>query len=118
MKKNCDYCGKEFHTEYPTKLYCSLKCANQAYWSREEDDYKYSPESAEPIRVFHCKNCGKEVKIFSRLDQRTTYCCGKCAANFARKLAAERQRKRRGNLGVSAGMSLGSLIRREKRNLD
>ena len=76
MKKFCKQCGKEFLTEYPTKLYCSLKCANAAYFEREESDYKYLPETAEPFFIFNCAECGKEVKIYSKYDQRHTYCCG------------------------------------------
>lgn len=118
MIKKCEFCGKEFVTEYPTKLYCSVYCAEKAYWDREESDYNYLPDSVEPLFIFNCKNCGKEVKIFSRLDQRHTFCCGKCAASYKRKLAAERRRKSKGNIGMSGGMSLVSLIKREKRNLD
>ena len=72
MKKFCKQCGKEFLTEYPTKLYCSLKCANAAYFEREESDYKYLPETAEPFFIFNCAECGKEVKIYSKYDQRHT----------------------------------------------
>ena len=119
MKKVCKHCGSVFLTEYPTKIYCSLKCANAAYFEREESDYKYLPESAEPLYTFTCAHCGKEVKIFSKYDQRCTYCCGKCAKLAKQARAAERRKKQRGdNLGMSQGMSLGSLIRRENRDLD
>ena len=119
MKKFCKHCGKEFLTEYPTKFYCSLKCANAAYFEREESDYKYLPETAEPFFIFNCAECGKEIKIYSKYDQRHTYCCGKCAKKASIRRANERNRKMRGdNLGMSTGMSLGSLIRSENRSLD
>lgn len=118
MKKVCKHCGKEFFTEYPTKLYCSLNCANAAYYEREESDYKYLPETTEPIFTFECAECGKEVKIYSKYDQRHTYCCGKCAKKAKNRRESERAKKRRGgNVGMSGGMSLGSLIRRERRDL-
>ena len=114
MKKTCSCCGEKFYTEYPTKVYCSEKCALQAYYKREESDYKYLAETAEPIFIFNCAECGKEVKIFSKYDQRNTYCCGKCAKKASIRRAKIRNTKHRGdNLGMSGGMSLSSLKRRE-----
>ena len=66
-----------------------------------------------------CPTCGKTVFIYSRTDQRSSYCCGKCAVKYRNKLSLERNIKKRGdNLGMSSGMSLQSLIRRERRDLD
>ena len=63
-------------TEYPSKVYCSEKCATKAYYEREESDYKYVAESEEPLFTFECAECKKVVKIYSKYDQRHTYCCG------------------------------------------
>jgi len=118
MKKFCKLCGAEFVTEYPTKIYCSEKCANAAYYEREESDYKYLPETLTPIFAFECAECGKEVEIYSKYDQRHTYCCGKCAKKASIRLARLRNQKvRSDNLGMSGGMSFGRLILRERISL-
>lgn len=120
MIKYCENCEREFETEYPTKLYCSKSCADLAYYKREESDYQFLPDSSEPLFSFDCKNCGKHVDVYSKYDQRTTYCCGKCALAYARSRERRRLAKQRytSNIGMSGGMSLGSLIRREARSVD
>ena len=120
MLKHCEYCGKPMETDYPNKRFCSENCSKKARFERDESyyDFPHAPD-AEPIFSFQCKNCGKEVKVYSKYDQRISFCCGICAKQF--KKVKERQRladKKSSNIGMSGGMSLGSLIRRESRSVD
>ena len=119
MIKTCEHCGKIFETEYPTKLYCSKHCTKAARFDRDESYYQFPHEpDAEPLFTFECTNCGKTVKVYSRYDQRTRFCCGQCAKKYELSQNRKQQSKRRGgNMGLSGGMSLGSLIRREARDL-
>ena len=119
MMKVCPECGKTIYTEYPSKIYCSENCARKARFSRDESYYEFPHlPTDEPLYSFQCKNCGKTVNVYSKYDQRTTFCCGICAAKWHHLRASQRLSKHRPtNLGMSGGMSLGSLIKREKRAL-
>lgn len=69
-----------------------------------------------PIDSFTCRQCGRTVEIFDRFDKRTVYCSRACEKKYWRE-----QSKRKhvaANRGMSGGMSLNSLIRRERRDLD
>ena len=119
MLKACAYCGKVFDTEYPGKKYCDKKCANNAAKYRDESFYVYPKESETPLFEFDCAECGKHVSIYSRYDQRNRYCCGICAEKAKKRRAAQHRSKHRPtNIGMSGGMSLKSLIRRESRSAD
>lgn len=115
----CPTCGKNFAPRAKNQIYCSRKCERRAYNARYlNGDAKPDIPDALPIDEFICKNCGKVVFIYDRSDQRTVYCSGKCFVAYQKKRAAQRAARVRGNLGVSGGMCLGSLIRRERRDLD
>ena len=118
MLKHCEFCGKLFQTDYPSKRFCNESCARKARFTRDESFYFFPHEQdAEPLFSFKCKNCGKEVKIYSKYDQRNTFCCGICAKNFrTRKRKILNAKKHGANIGLSGGMSLGSLARRESRS--
>lgn len=118
LEKNCPICRKNFVTEYPSKIYCSEKCAEVAYFKRDESEYKYLPDSAEPIFTFECAECKKLVKVQSKYDQRHRYCCGKCAAKAKNRRANLKRQRLRGENGISRGMSLNGLIWREKFTLE
>ena len=116
----CKFCKTNFEPKTKSQIFCSRKCerANASYNYANRDEPNITA-TTRPIAEFTCKNCGKSVFIYSRSDQRSTYCCGKCAVKYKNKLAKERRIKKRGdNLGISSGMSLSSLIRRERRNRD
>ena len=121
MIKTCPECGKLFSTDYPTKIYCNKKCADKAAAKRDESyyDFPHDPD-AEPLFSFECSNCGKTVHVYSKYDQRSRFCCGKCAYAFKSGVEAMRLAKQRytSNLGMSGGMSFGSLIKREARSAD
>lgn len=116
----CPVCNKSFEPRAINQIYCSHEhkelAQRQRYMQRDEPPV---PINATPIDEFICKNCGKTVFVYDRSDQRSSYCCGKCAVKYRNKLTKERATKKRGdNLGMSSGMCLGSLIRRERRSLD
>lgn len=69
-----------------------------------------------PINSFVCRTCGKSVDIYDRHDKRTVYCSHACERKYWRDVT--KHRNRNGNIGLSGGMSLQSLIRREKMSLD
>lgn len=121
MKKVCEHCGKVFETSYPSKIFCNKNCAKAERFERDESfyDFPHAPD-AEPLFSFQCKNCGKEVKVYSKYDQRNTFCCGICAKQFQNSVERKRLAKQRytANIGMSGGMSLGNLIRRERRSAD
>lgn len=115
----CPQCHKDFKPRAVNQKYCSYTCERVAQHQRYLDrDEPPVPEYVRPIDEFICKCCGKTVFIYDRHDQRTTYCSGKCCAAYQKKLASQRAGRVRGNLGMSGGMCLGSLIKRERRDLD
>ena len=115
----CPQCNKSFTPRAVNQKYCSHQCQNlagtQRYFERDEPPI---PVGARPIDEFICKTCGKTVFIYDRFDKRTAYCSGKCCIAYCKKLTAQKRRRVRGNLGMSGGMCLGSLIKRERRDLD
>lgn len=116
----CTRCGKSFVPKTASQKFCSRRCERQNTYNNycNRDEPAPVPD-ARPIAEFVCKNCGKTVFIYSRFDQRSAYCCGKCATKHRNKLSKAHNIKKRGdNIGISPGMSLGSLIRRERRDLD
>ena len=60
--KKCKLCGKEFETNYPSKVYCSYRCRNKATTLRNEVWKK-------------CKVCG--VSFLG--NKRKSYCSNRCA---------------------------------------
>lgn len=121
MLKRCEHCSREFETPYPSKQYCNKECSKKAYYKRDESFYEFPHlPDAELLFSFQCKNCGREVKIYSRYDQRNSFCCGICAQKYHAIQRRKRLAKQKytSNLGMSGGMSLGRLIRREARSVD
>ncbi len=113
----CAFCHKPFTPQRVTQMYCSRKCCKAAYYNREwtRDEYP-SPKA---IRYFNCQWCGRGVNVYDTSDPRQKFCSGKCYLRAKEHRKAIRRRKLRAdNLGMSGGMSLASLIRRERRDLD
>ena len=118
MKKMCSYCGNIFETEREDKIYCNKNCSRAARATHDESWYKFPKEVELPLRSFECAYCGKHVDVYSSLDQRHVYCCYKHYVMY-KELKRQFSKGRKGsNIGMSGGMSLGSLIRRENRDLD
>ena len=113
----CPVCLKNFKPNDHRQSYCSRKCCKAAYYNRECSRDELPAPNA--IRYFHCEECGRGVNIFEKSDPRYRFCCGKCyMKNKNRRKAERRRRLRSDNNGVSSGMSLGSLIKRERRDLE
>lgn len=68
------------------------------------------------LREFDCKKCGKHVVVVDVRDKRSVYCCYSCERQYWRDATKRGGAGKQGN-GLSGGMSLGSLIRREKMSL-
>ena len=116
--KICPHCGKSFETDHGDKIYCNPNCSKSARAKRDESYYNFPRESTIPLFSFECAYCGKHVDIYSSLDQRHVYCCYKHYVMY-KELKKKFSKGRKGsNIGMSGGMSLGSLIRRENRDLD
>lgn len=120
--KSCAVCGKTFKAKSIRQKFCSRKCNRESYYETEAPKIT-PPKNTKPIRSFICKVCGKEVDIYEKKDQRHTYCSGKCYKRWKNVLRPQKQqrkqnRSRTDTQGMSKGMSLGSLIKREKRSLE
>lgn len=111
--KVCPYCGTTFLPPYPHQIFCCRRCTKKYH----KKIGKPHPDNARlPVfSEFTCKECGKHVYIREMSDQRTEFCCARCCERYYKH---KRERNCTTNMGMSGGMSLGSLIRRERRSLD
>ena len=73
---------------------------------------QYKPGDA-VIREFICKKCGRDVMIVDKKDRRTVFCSASCERRFYRHPTGAGHN---GN-GLSGGMSLRTLMWREKMTL-
>ncbi|MGM9520096.1 MAG: hypothetical protein ACI3WS_05415 [Phascolarctobacterium sp.] len=110
--RNCLYCGASFTPKRDNHRFCSRHCSHY-YHNRIGNQHKPA-DSQHVIREFMCKECGKHVMISDTKDKRTEFCNAKCCRDYYRH---GRERKCTTNQGMSGGMSLGSLKRREARAL-
>ena len=111
----CPVCNKNFEPRRRSQIYCSRKCCKTAYYNRECSRDEMPDQNA--LRYFFCEECGRGVNIYNN-DRRQYFCCGKCyLENKERRKRERRRRLRSDNLGMSSGMSLSSLIRRERQDL-
>ena len=111
----CRQCGKEFEPDNPARKFCSVKCCQQNRNRRQRTGEP--PPRGEPFE-FICAHCGKHVENDGYHDKRFIYCSRRCHDRAKEQRKASRKRHRGDNLGMSGGMSLRSLIRRERRSLD
>lgn len=103
----CKICGREFAETTPAQKYCSRECLVKSQVLK--------PKPAREPYEFRCAHCGKPVVTAPYNDQRYKYCSRRC--HDRAKEQRRDKRKRVGNNGMTCGMSLGSLIRRERRDL-
>lgn len=90
MIKECanPKCKKSFQAKRKTQKYCSGKC--RKYVEKNKNvNHEETKIDGVPLREFYCRECGGRVVIKTEKDKRTV-------------------------LGMSGGMSLNSLKRREK----
>lgn len=107
----CPVCGNSFEPSVPYQKYCSKKCSNTAVDLHNFNGVDYIER--EPFE-FDCAHCGKHVKTAPLNDRRFRFCSKQCERRYWR----HPPKNCGDNLGMSGGMSLNSLIRRERRDLD
>lgn len=112
----CAVCGMPFLPVTANAKYCSHKCAKRADRKRQTSPHRTPVEGDIILREFYCSWCGHLVEVVEETDKRTVFCCCECERKYWKR-PPERRRGSGNNRGLSGGMSLGSLIRREKRNL-
>lgn len=108
QKKKClnPQCQKLFTPKRGQK-YCSRSCRRYYYRHYELKRACVGP----PLYDFICKKCGKHVYVYKG-DKRTDFCNPYCEHLFYKH-----KKHVPTNNGMSGPMSLGSLIRREARDL-
>lgn len=116
MSKICPECGKSFVGSTSQK-YCSYRCCKKHNRKAKENKHPDPPKGMAIIRAFSCKECGHEVLVWERTNKRTVFCCSLCEKKYWKHNTSKSNKHRKGEIGMSGGMSLGSLIQREKRDL-
>lgn len=117
--KTCKNCGKPFRTKTSRQCFCCADCREEFY--KKKGNRHEEPAPGVPIiREFVCKNCGYHVRVADAADHRTVFCSQQCEKDYWKHGYLKRNSTKhiRGSQGMSSGMSLGSLIRREKMDLD
>jgi endogenous inhibitor of DNA gyrase (YacG/DUF329 family) len=117
LKRVCPVCHKEFTPRRKDQKRCSQRCSK--IWLKHHQTIHREPEPGVPIiREFYCRWCHRLVQIADPEDRRTVFCCQKHEKDYWRHGYTLSDHGRGGNLGLSGGMSLGGLMRRERRDLD
>lgn len=115
--KVCEWCGQSFRTNYAHTRFCSKKCSKKWHESHDVHAHDIVEERAIPVAFFLCKCCGKQVAVYdTSTDHRTEFCSGICMREYYKRFSFKRERNT-ANRGLSGGMSLSSLKRREERDL-
>lgn len=114
MIKECvnPKCKKSFQAKRKTQKYCSGKC--RKYVEKNKNvDHEETKIDGVPLREFYCRECGGRVVIKTEKDKRTVFCCVQHERKYWKHPGTYSHRGTT-NLGMSGGMSLNSLKRREK----
>lgn len=114
VERQCRRCGKHFQA-WTTQVYCSAEC-------RKRDQKAIEPYHAEApagipiIREFNCKQCGRTVFVWEKSDKRTVFCSHSCEVNYWKHgyLKDNNGKHNKSGNNMTSGMSLYSLIRRER----
>lgn len=113
----CPVCNKTFIPKRKSQKYCSSAC--RRYREKHIEVVREEPKPGVPIiREFRCRQCMKLIQIADPADKRHVFCSVACEREYWRHSYYRKDHGRGGNLGMSGGMSIGSLIRRERRDLD
>ena len=117
--KFCDYCGRGYEPKQSRQRFCCHKCARK-WWKEHPPIHSDPPDGATVLRAFECKLCRKEVKVVSQRDHRTQFCCCQHEREYWKHDYQRHNASKHGReaQGMSSAMSLGSLIKRERRDLD
>lgn len=104
-------CNKRFTPKNLRHMYCSKACQRSHYKHSE----KIRSTAGIPLRGFQCRKCGHRVLIFDEDDRRTDFCSRHCEKLYWKHKNSQKHITT--NNGMSGGMSLESLKRREARDL-
>ena len=114
----CDYCGRGYEPKQKRQRFCSKHCSRK-WWKEHPPIHTDPQDGTEVLRTFECKLCRKEVKVVSTRDHRTQFCCAQHEREYWKHdYQRHNSGRTRENQGMSSAMSLGSLIKRERRDLD
>ena len=117
VQRECPICHNVFTPKRSNQKYCSSGC--RRYREKHIDVKHAEPGLGVPIiREFRCRQCAKLIRIADPDDKRHVFCSVQCEREYWRHSYYRKDHGRGGNLGMSGGMSLGGLIRRERRDLD
>lgn len=111
-KKICEICGKTFKGR-TTQKYCSKRCRKKAE-AGHVIVHPEPPAEVPIIREFRCKECGRVVLVWQLEDNRTVFCSYECQVKYWKHHYLKDQKHHTSGNNITGGMSLGSLIRREK----
>ena len=111
MKGRCLYCGREYESRYVWQKYCSRAFQRRA--GRHKPDVIHN-ENGPVLREFDCRMCSDRVTVVDDKDKRTVFCCQSCERKYWKHAYLYRNRGRASN----QGMSIGSLMMRERRMLE
>ena len=112
VERKCLYCGASFQGA-PYAKYCSKACRKK-YWKRQKIVHKDPPDGVPILNEFRCKECGKTVLVWEDSDKRTVLCSRQCEEKFWKHDYLQGSKHSKSGNNISPGMSLGSLIQREK----
>ena len=117
MTINCKNCGKQIYPKTANQIFCDSFCRKQYERKNQTQiEHKEFSGSENIIREFICRQCGKHVLVVDEKDKRTVYCQQACEKKYWREVTKYGRHSRSGN-NLSGGMSLQSLIRREREDL-
>lgn len=113
MIKKCanPACTNLFTPKSKAQKYCCRKCQKYGYKHTE----KVYSTSGIPLREFRCRECGKQVIVYDKDDRRREFCSRQHEQRWWKH--RDSQKHTTVNNGMSGGMSLESLKRREARDL-
>ena len=79
-KRVCAWCGEEFETTIPHKIYCNSECSYNGQLKRMREQWA---ETYVP-RTYTCKDCGTEFTTECG-DKHSVFCCQYCAERYKKR---------------------------------
>ncbi len=119
--RRCLWCGHEFHNRNRNVKYCSEECRRKMKRKRNrryKDTCHCHPEGSQVILEFDCRKCGKHVAVTDSRDKRTVLCCVSCERQYWKHAYRYRNRGCEPNQGMSGGMDIVRLKKRERMLLE
>ncbi len=97
METICKGCGKSFEAKTANRKYCSPECRIYHYKHGIKDrDHDMEPQEGIPLREFHCKKCGKLVRVMTKNDHRSQFCSSRCEKGYYKGGKAKGAKQGRG----------------------